>query len=73
MLYWSILSPTLVSFGLGGVYKELHSSYRVDLGNQYPSTIPHSIYYTDICILHIVKVILTLISERVQIRRYILT
>jgi hypothetical protein len=29
-------------------------------------------YHYDICILHIVKVILILISERVQIRRYIL-
>src|SRR6266705_6915303 len=40
--------------------------------NQYPSTTPHSTYHCDICILHIVKVIPILISERAQIRRYTL-
>ena len=37
-----------------------------------PSTTPHSTYHCDICILHVIKVIPTLISERVQIRRYVL-
>src|SRR6266700_2968966 len=39
---------------------------------KHPSTTPHSTYHCDICILHIVKVIPILISERAQIRRYTL-
>ena len=43
-------------------------SWRIN----HPLTTPHSIYYCDICILHVVKVIPILISERAQIRRYAL-
>ena len=63
----------LVLFGSGGICEELYSSQRVDLKeSNNPSTTPHSTYHCDICILHVVKVIPTLISERTQIRRYVL-
>jgi hypothetical protein len=58
------LALTLVSFGSGGIREELRSLQRIDLKElNNPSTTPHSIYYCDICILHVVKVILILISE----------
>ena len=64
----------LVSFGSKGIREELRSSQHVDLreSKKYPLTTPHSTYHCNIYILHIIKVIPTLISERAQIRRYTL-
>ena len=50
------LPLTLVSFGSGGIRDKYHSSRHVDLReSNHPPTTPHSTYYCDICILHVVK------------------
>jgi hypothetical protein len=48
MLYWSMLPLMLVLFGLGGIYKELHSLQRVDLKK--------SIIHLQHCIVQIIVI-----------------